>query len=90
MKLTSKKYKGDNGDLFYLILRGKVKIETTVKRIETKIVNKKYINTEISEKRYIKDLVAGDTFGEIALIDSKSRSATIICLKDCDFIAFDK
>lgn len=38
----------------------------------------------------MKELTAGDTFGEMALIEDKPRGATILCLEDCDFITFEK
>lgn len=38
----------------------------------------------------IAKLTNGSSFGELALIESKPRMATIRCLKDCDFIILSK
>lgn len=32
----------------------------------------------------------GESFGELALIDKKPRSASITCIGDCHFITLDK
>ena len=40
-----------------------------------------------------KEVVAfkdGKSFGELALITSKPRAATIVCKQDCDFAVLDK
>jgi len=35
-------------------------------------------------------LQAGQSFGELALINDKPRAATIMCLTDCYFAVIDK
>ncbi len=75
------------GDMFYIILKGKVKIEVTNKRVE---VDKNQKEIEKEETIHITDLTEGSSFGELALIDKKPRAATIICITDCDFLTLDK
>jgi len=45
---------------------------------------KKKVMTEV------KILPAGSAFGELALLDSRRRAATIICKEDCSFAVLDK
>ncbi|KAL4482469.1 hypothetical protein ABPG72_001445 [Tetrahymena utriculariae] len=85
---------GDQGDKFYLILRGQVKVVVSVKRQlqipQEKTDKNKKVKNEKEEQLEIKVLKSGETFGELAIIDSKPRGATIVCLEDCDFIVFEK
>ncbi|KAL4463231.1 hypothetical protein ABPG74_007232 [Tetrahymena malaccensis] len=85
---------GDQGDKFYLILRGQVKVLVSVKRQlqipQEKTDKNKKVKNEKEEQLEIKVLKSGETFGELAIIDSKPRGATIVCLEDCDFIVFEK
>ncbi|EAR88978.2 cyclic nucleotide-binding domain protein (macronuclear) [Tetrahymena thermophila SB210] len=86
---------GDQGDKFYLILRGQVKVLVSVKRQlqqnpQEKADKNKKVKNEKEEQLEIKVLKSGETFGELAIIDSKPRGATIVCMEDCDFIVFEK
>jgi len=38
----------------------------------------------------IKTLSAGESFGELALLDNKKRAASIVCKENCDFAVLDK
>ncbi|EWS72675.1 cyclic nucleotide-binding domain protein (macronuclear) [Tetrahymena thermophila SB210] len=85
---------GETGDKFYVILRGKVSIHVDFKRQDT---NNEQQNQRgggnddvLIEKVHIRDLNEGESFGELALIDKKPRSATVTCITDCHFITFDK
>ncbi|KAL4461406.1 hypothetical protein ABPG73_017683 [Tetrahymena malaccensis] len=85
---------GEVGDKFYVILRGKVSIHVDFKRQDTSSEqqNQRGGGGEdvLIEKVHIRDLNEGESFGELALIDKKPRSATVTCLTDCHFITFDK
>ncbi len=65
---------GQPGDELYIIQRGSVKI--------TKIVN----NNEV----LLAVLKPGDIFGEMALLESKPRSASAIAYEDCTLLAVNK
>lgn len=75
---------GDKGDSFFYILSGIVKI----------IISKKYDlgpnQGEISIDKYIGDLKAGQTFGELSLIYGTERSATIASVTNSTMIKIDK
>ncbi len=59
-------HEGDQGDCFYLIIEGSVRIEKKLKTGETEEVA---------------TLKAGDYFGEMSLFDGEPRSATVISLE---------
>lgn len=61
-------HEGDSGDYWYCILAGDVRVHARVK-------------TEID--REINVFHAGDTFGELALLDGNPRSATATCITPC-------
>jgi CRP-like cAMP-binding protein len=65
---------GENSSEIFIIQKGYVKI--------TKIINDKEIQLFQSG--------AGDMFGEMALLESKPRSATIIAIEDCELMALRK
>lgn len=75
---------GDKGDSFYYILSGIVKI----------VICKKYDlgpeEGEISIDKYIGDLKAGQSFGELSLIYGTERSATIISVTNSTLIKINK
>jgi len=74
-------HKGDSGDAMYLLERGRVRIS---------------IKDEDAREVTLADLAQGDFFGEMALIDGRSRSADARVIEDArfailtrkDFIAF--
>ncbi len=45
---------------------------------------KEYYLNEVAEK------LTGDSFGELALIEDKPRTATIICKEECHFAILDR
>ena len=53
---------GDPADAFFIIMKGKVMVSKTASD---------------GTKRFIAHLVSGDLFGEIAILDSFPRSATV-------------
>ncbi|MGE3063283.1 MAG: Crp/Fnr family transcriptional regulator [bacterium] len=65
---------GDVGDEMYLIKSGKIKI---VKKVG-------------EEKKVLAVLTEGDFFGEMAIIDGSSRSATAVSEGETQLITFDK
>ena len=75
---------GEKGDSFFYILLGIVKI----------VISKKYdlgpTGGEIFIDKYIGDLKAGQTFGELSLIYGTERSATIISVTNSTMIKIDK
>lgn len=77
---------GDPGDSFFYILNGSVKI----------VISKKYDigldseQSKVTVDKYIGDLKAGQTFGELSLIYGTPRSATIIAVINSALIKIDK
>jgi CRP-like cAMP-binding protein len=77
---------GDPGDSFFYILSGIVKI----------VVSRKYDlgldseQSKVTVDKYIGDLKAGQTFGELSLIYGTARSATIISVTNSAMIKIDK
>jgi CRP-like cAMP-binding protein len=61
--------KGDPADSFFVILSGSLKIVTTGAKGEEIIINK---------------VQAGETIGEMALVDERPRSAGVIALEDVE------
>jgi CRP-like cAMP-binding protein len=77
---------GDPGDSFFYILTGLVKIVVSKKvEIGNDIEHSKY-----TIDKYITDLKAGQTFGELSLIYGTPRSATIIAVMNSLLIKIDK
>jgi signal transduction histidine kinase len=68
-------HEGDDADSMYVILDGQVRV---FKSDET--------NTEID----IAELGTGSFFGELALLDQGTRSATVVCLIACQFFVLDQ
>ena len=68
---------GDNGNEFYLICRGLVKV----------LIND--VNNNGHYKQ-VATLKTGDTFGETSLITNKPRNATIQCIQDTKVLYCDK
>jgi CRP-like cAMP-binding protein len=63
----------DSGDL-YAVVRGRLKVSTA--------------NAE-GEEMVLSILGAGDVFGEIALLDSQPRSATVSALEPCELLVIE-
>jgi CRP-like cAMP-binding protein len=72
--------KGTIGTTFYVILKGKVGVWIPAP-------GSSFEEENMTE---IKVLEPGAAFGELALMDSKPRAATIVCNEDCDFAVLDK
>jgi ATP-binding cassette subfamily B protein len=65
---------GTAGDRFYLIEKGKLKVE----------------RWDGDRKEIINFLREGDFFGEKALIESTERAADVVCLTDCNLYSLSK
>lgn len=69
---------GDPADTLYLIETGAVRI---------------IADLELEEGRHIHpgvcDLEANEVFGELALFDCQTRSASVMAVSDCELIGFD-
>jgi Cyclic nucleotide-binding domain len=82
---------GTIGTTFYIILKGSVEIwipsPKEVEEINCDGTITKKIQTVFL---FLKNLNHGQAFGELALIEKKPRSATIITKDDCDFGVIDK
>jgi CRP-like cAMP-binding protein len=74
---------GEIGDLFYIVLSGAVGVQvpTEKKLIETSSKNskKRSRGSDRMTMMEVAELTTGTSFGELALINSKPRAATIIC-----------
>ncbi|MCB0168798.1 MAG: cyclic nucleotide-binding domain-containing protein, partial [Anaerolineae bacterium] len=66
---------GDESENMYVILDGQV----SVFKIDDQ-------GRELELAR----LAAGDFFGELALLDSRPRSATVVCLAACEFFVINQ
>jgi CRP/FNR family transcriptional regulator/CRP/FNR family cyclic AMP-dependent transcriptional regulator len=60
------------GDLFFVILRGEVKV---------------FVDSPDGREVVLSHLQTGDFFGEMALLEGESRSASITALTDCELAA---
>ena len=61
---------GDTGDAFYMISKGRVAVWQTPKR---------------GKARYLATLSENEFFGEMALLQDTSRTATVIAEEPCEF-----
>ena len=68
-------HQDDPGETFYIILRGTVKISTTLAN-----------GSEV----FLALLASGDTFGEMSLIDSGGRAADVVTQEETALISFDR
>eukprot|EP01017_Pseudomicrothorax_dubius_P048942 TRINITY_DN9015_c0_g1_i1.p1 TRINITY_DN9015_c0_g1~~TRINITY_DN9015_c0_g1_i1.p1 ORF type:complete len:617 (+),score=78.01 TRINITY_DN9015_c0_g1_i1:73-1923(+) len=73
-------HKGDPADNFYIILQGYVSV----------LIPDPDNQDENAELREARILSSGDSFGELALLYNKPRTATIKCVTDCHFATLDK
>lgn len=65
---------GDDDAFMYVIVAGKVSI---LKRLPS------------GEDRALAELGAGDSFGEMALVDRQERSASVTAMSDCTLLRID-
>jgi CRP/FNR family cyclic AMP-dependent transcriptional regulator len=66
---------GDHSDSLYCILSGRVKV---------------FLNDEEGKEVILNDEGPGDYFGELALLDSGPRSASVVTLEDCKMAVISK
>jgi len=67
---------GDSGDRFYIVIKGKAQVVTQPTPGASEVV--------------LAELVAGQYFGEMALIQRRVRSATVRCVEPMDVLALSK
>ena len=73
---------GDFGSLFYIILKGSVGVCIKLPSPD---------DSKVFELKEVNILRAGNSFGELALLnDNAKRTATIICREDCVFAVMEK
>ena len=64
-------YKGDVGDVIYIILKGKVKV---------------VLSNPDGKEIILNTLNTGEYFGEMSIFDQLPRSANIVAMEDCEFL----
>ena len=64
-------YKGDVGDVIYLILKGKVKV---------------VLSNPEGKEIILNTFSVGEYFGEMSIFDHMPRSANIVAIEDCEFL----
>jgi CRP-like cAMP-binding protein len=86
-----KNYKGSIGTTFYIILNGSVEIWVNIPKTVNEVLSdgKSVPKTEMVLTN-VKVLTAGDSFGELALIDNRPRAATIKCRENCHLAILEK
>ncbi len=67
-------YEGDPGQEMYIVLSGKVRISKRVRHVEKTLVV----------------LGKGEFFGEMAILNSRPRSATATVIEDCKILIIDR
>lgn len=82
---------GSIGNTFYIILKGSVEVWVNIPKIveETKPDGTIETRTELVLSN-VRVLQAGNSFGELSLMENKPRAATIICGENCHFGVLDK
>jgi CRP/FNR family transcriptional regulator/CRP/FNR family cyclic AMP-dependent transcriptional regulator len=68
-------HESDPGDQFFVILQGSVKI---------------FVDSPDGREVVLTHLQAGDFFGEMALLEGESRSASVTALTDCETVALSR
>jgi CRP-like cAMP-binding protein len=82
---------GSIGTKFFVILKGSVGVIVNIPKIsEEKLSNGTILAKTDFIPTEVKVLRAGDSFGELALIDNKPRAATIICKEDTHLAVLDQ
>ena len=66
---------GDESDAMYIVLSGSLRVYTT---------------NENGKELTLRILNTGDHFGELAIIDGESRSASVVCDSDASFLVLRK
>lgn len=69
---------GDQGDNFYILLDGKVRLMISPKGSD---------DTTLTE---IAQLNSGQSFGELSLLKNQPRTATVVCMQSCYFMTLSK
>ena len=69
---------GEDPDCFYCLLVGKVSL-----RVMRRGVNE---DDDLKEVE-VAQLKVGESIGDHAIINKKKRSATLVCLEDCELLA---
>lgn len=69
---------GDGGDTMYVVESGQLQAEVDVAR------------TVENPEGVVKQYANGDFFGELALVTSDARGATVRCVDDCVLLSLDK
>ena len=83
---------GDVGTTFYIILKGEVGVHVNIPAGVKKEIgpNGKEIEKQEFVLTMVKTMGAGMSFGELALMDKKPRSATITVEQDTAFAVLEK
>ncbi len=68
-------WEGEKSDAMYVVLDGRIRV---------------YKRDEKGNEVDIDALKAGDFFGEMALVDNETRSATVVCVTVCHLFMLDK
>src|SRR5688572_19436402 len=68
-------HEGELSDSMYVILDGTVSV---------------YRHNQAGNRVDFRQFQAGDYFGELSLLDSKPRTATVACLTDCELFVLEQ
>jgi len=68
-------YRGDVGDVLYLIMKGKVKV---------------VLSSQDGKEIILNTLQAGNYFGEMSVLDHMPRSATVVTMENCEFLVITR
>lgn len=82
---------GSLGDTFYIILKGSVEVWINIPKTIEEI--KPDGSVESRTERIltnVRTLQAGNSFGELSLLENQPRAATIVCREKCFFGVLDK